>query len=210
LGFLIMPNCHFYADLNDQEALLNWLFAEKSCEVYELASSFEQPLQRFATARDVLSQFDRTYITGKKWHTVYLQLYVTGAGPKFAPTKVPLDPAHCNGAIYRYGAEGWGLVQLYLGGPSTNSLQPSHTNHNTQRRAEAWQPSIPQMGPVHAWDFKKITAFSSRLNREIRKRSVAKLGSQPVLPGASVLWHEGGALTPYTKITGPDLVESRS
>lgn len=205
-----MPNCDFYADLSDQEALLNWLFAEESCEIYELASSFEKPLQRFATVREVLSQFDRTYVTGKKWDTVHLQLYVVGAGPTFVPRKVSLDPVHCNGATFRYGAEGWGLVQLYLGGPSTNGLQPSHTNHNTQTRAEAWQSTIPEMGSVEAWDFKKITAFSSRLNREIRKLSVAKLGSHPVLPGAYALWHKGYALTPYAKSIGPDLVESRS
>lgn len=204
-----MPNCDFYADLNDQEELLNWLFAEQSCEVYELASSFEQPLQRFATASEVLSQFDRTYVTGRKWDTVHLQLYVIGSGPKFSPKKVALDPAHCNGATYRYGAEGWGLVQLYLGGPSPSGLQPSHTNHNTQTRAEAWQSTLPDMGPVEAWDFKRITAFSSRLNREIRKRSIAKLGSHPVLPGASVRWREGCALSPYSKSTGPALTESK-
>lgn len=114
-------------------------------------------------------------------------LYVIGAGPQFTPRKIVLDPAKCNGATFRYGAEGWGLVQLYLSGPTTNGLQLSHTNHNTQKRAEAWQLTIPELGPVEAWDFKKITAFSSRLNREIRKRSVTKLGSYPVLPGAGLI-----------------------
>lgn len=61
-----MPNCDFYADLSDHEALLNWLFAEESCEIYELASNFEQPLQRFVTAHEVLSQFESAYVTGKK------------------------------------------------------------------------------------------------------------------------------------------------
>jgi hypothetical protein len=186
------------------------LFAENACEVYELASGFEQPLQRFATVGEVLSQYERTYPNGDKWHTVYLQLYVNDAGPAFAPKKIALNPSHCDGATYRYGAEGWGLVQLYLGGACNGGLKPSNTNHNSQKRAEAWSSAMPHMGSAAAWDFKKITAFSSRLNREIRKRSVAKLGSHPVLPGARKLWHGGHALMPYAKITGPALIDSKA
>jgi hypothetical protein len=54
------------------------------------------------------------------------------------------------------------------------------------------------MREVETWDFKKITAFSSRLNRQIKKLSVAKVGSRPVLSGALQLWHEGASLLPYS------------
>lgn len=53
------------------------------------------------------------------------------------------------------------------------------------------------MGDVDAWDFARITAFSSRLNREIRKRSVAKIGGRPLLPGALALWNAGVAMGPW-------------
>jgi len=194
-----MPNCDFYATQEDHEGLLSWLFAEDRCDVYELASDFEQPLKWFRSASEVLAQFDRSYPNGRKWRSVHLQLYVRGAGPVFVPRRVALDPQACGGATFRYDADGWGLVQLYLGSASAGDerLEDSHTNHNSLKRAQSWSDTVEEMGDVGAWDFAKITSFSSRLNREIRKRGVAKVGSRVVLPGALKLWDNGVAMGPY-------------
>lgn len=194
-----MPNCDFYATPEDHEGLLTWLLAEGSCEVHELGSDVGQPLKRFHSAAEVLAQFERRYPNGRKWRAVRLQLYVRGAGPPFAPRRVALDPKACDGATFRYSADGWGLVQLYLGALSEGDarLEDSHTNHNTLKRAQAWSGTVSEMGDVGAWDFAKITAFSSRLNREIRKQGVAKIGSRAILPGALKLWKSGVALGPW-------------
>jgi len=191
-----MPNCDFYATPEDHEGLLAWLLAEGTCEIHELASDDGQPLRRFHSAAEVLAQFERRYPEGGKWRAVELQLYVLGAGPPFVPTRVALDPDECDGATFRYDAEGWGLVQLYLGAlpDGETRLEDSHTNHNTLKRAQAWSATLPEMGDVGAWDFGRITAFSSRLNREIRKRGVATIGSRPLLPGALALWNAGVAM----------------
>ena len=69
-----MPNCDFYATLEDHELLLDWLFDERACKVFELSSDFEQPLKEFGPTAEVLSQFERTHKSGKKWDAVYLQL----------------------------------------------------------------------------------------------------------------------------------------
>jgi hypothetical protein len=194
-----MPNCDFYATPEDHEGLLAWLLADGACEVHELASDFGQPLRRFHSAGEVLAQFERRYPHGGKWRAVHLQLYVPGAGPPFVPRRVSLDPKACGGATFRYNADGWGLVQLYLGAlPEGDTwLEDSHTNHNTLKRAQAWSATLPEMGDVGAWDFGKITAFSSRLNREIRKRGVARIGSRAILPGALALWNAGVAMGPW-------------
>lgn len=193
-----MPNCDFYATPEDHAELLSWLFAEATCHVYELASDFEQPLKRFDSPEAVLMQFERRYPNGEKWKVVHLQLYVIGASPVFAPRRVTLDPKYCDGATFRYGAEGWGLVQLYLANAKATSLENSHTNHNSRKRAEAWAPTYRDLADApSAWDFERITSFSSRLNRQIRKMAVGKLGSRPVLPGALKLWQSGLPLWPY-------------
>ena len=191
-----MPNCNFYATLEDHEELLTWLLADGACEIYELASDFGQPLRRFRSAAEVRAQFERRYPGGGQWRTVYLQLYVLGAGPPFVPKRVALDPDECDGATFRDEAEGWGLVQLYLGALAEDGtrLEDSRTNHNTLKRAETWSDTLPELGEVAAWDFAKITAFSSRLNREIRKRAAAKIGSRVLLPGALALWNAGVAM----------------
>lgn len=192
-----MPNCDFYATIDDHRELLNWLFSEGTCSVYELYSSFDTDLKKFSSANEVLAQFDRCDATGERWRSVELQLYVSGAGPVFQPRRVSVNPKFCNGATYRYSAEGWGLVQLYLCRPTQAGLDSSHTNHFTQRGAAAKAATEEERANVDSWDFKRITAFSSRLNRQIRNLSVGKLNSRPVLPGGLEIWQSGGSLRPY-------------
>jgi len=196
LSIEIVPNCDFYATPEDHEPLLRWLFAEATCHVYELASAFEQPMKRFESEVDVMRQFERRYPNGDRWQ-VHLQLYVLGAGPPFEPRRIALNPSACGGATFRYTAEGWGLVQLYLSAPRSDRLENSHTNHNSRTRAERWEPIHADQAGTDAWDFARISAFSSRLNRQIRKRGVAKVGNRTVLPGALKLWESGMTLAPY-------------
>jgi hypothetical protein len=171
-----MPNCDFFATPEDHALVLDWLFADGACEVYELSSDFEQPLKRFRSSVDVLQQFDRRHRNGEVWHKVHLQLYVVGARPPFNARRVKLDPESCNGATFRYAADGWGLVSLYLAALRGERLENSHTNHNSAKRAEARAPHGGVKPGPDAWDFKRIGAFSARLNRQIRKLGVGKSG----------------------------------
>ena len=192
-----MPNCDFYATEQDHCYLLNWLFAEGTCRIFELSSQFDEQLKEFHSTEEVLAEFDRVYTNGMRWHTVHLQLYVVGAGPSFVPRRVDLDPTKCGGATFRYAAEGWGLVQLYLSRAESNGLRNSHTNHFTAIGADKWIPLDPEKPSPDNWDFKRIAAFSARLNRQIKKLSVAKIGTRAVFPGARDLWNGGVSLLPF-------------
>lgn len=192
-----MPNCDFYATPSDHHELLTWLFRENTCHVYELGSEWEKPLRRFESADSIVQEFERPHHRAARHVMVYLQLYVLDAGPPFIPTRISLNPEVCDGARFRFAAEGWGLVQLYLASLDKNQLGNSHTNHSSPKAAEAWSPVRPEAGQPGNWDFKRITAFSSRLNREIRKQAVAKVATRAVLPGAASLWNEGIPLWPY-------------
>jgi hypothetical protein len=192
-----MPNCDYCGTPEDHRGILDFLFEENTCDVFELSSDHELPLRQFSTATEVLDQFQRTYPNGKPWHSVTLHLYVKDAGPRFKPLRVDLNPEACDGATFRHASEGWGLVQLYLSTTDGTTLRDSHTNHNTLKRATKWASSGDSLGPPSAWDFAKITAFSSRLNRHIRKAKVAKLKSRVVLAGALKAWDQGCVLSPY-------------
>jgi hypothetical protein len=145
---------------------------------------------------DVLRQFERRTPNGDPW-PVHLQLYVLGAGPPFERRRIALNPSAYDGATFRYIAEGWGLVQLYLSVPWPDRLENAHTNHNSKTRAQRWMSLYTDQAPTDAWDFSCISAFSSRLNGRIRKRGVAKVGSRTVLPGALKLWESGVSQAPY-------------
>src|SRR5689334_20390576 len=121
-----MPNCDFYATPVDHAGILSWLFAEGECHCYELGSDCGMPLKQFKSAEEVLQQFERSHPSGTKWKVVHLQLDVIGAGPPFKPRRVTLDPKACDGATFRYDADGWGLIQLYLSSATPGGLDASH------------------------------------------------------------------------------------
>jgi len=192
-----MPNCDFYATIDDHKELLDWLFAEGTCDVYESYSDFESELKKFSSTSEVLDCFEKTYRTGEKWKSVELKIYVLGAGPTFIPRRFSVDPQCCDGATYRYTALGWGLIQLYLHRATQDGLESSHTNHFTKKGVMAKAMTEEDCLNIDSWDFKKITAFSSRLNRQIKKVSVGKLNSRPVLAGGLKVWESGGLLWPF-------------
>ncbi len=192
-----MPNCDFYATDGDHELLLDYIFDESLVEVYELSSDFDKPLKQFHSTGEVMKEFDRTYTNGNKWSSLHLQLYVLGSSHKFKPTKVFYKNENCDKETFKYKAEGYGLIQLYLSVPDKGLLSNSHTNHNTKKRAETWARTEIEIEEVAAWDFDVITKYSSKLNRYIRKLSVGKITSRPVLSNAYKLWNNGADFGPY-------------
>jgi hypothetical protein len=85
---------------------------------------------------------------------------------------------------FRYDAEGWGLVQLYFGIMRDGRLSPSHTNHNSQKRARNWESLYKRLGPVDAWNWSEVSRVSGRLNRFIKSLATGRQGSRPILPVA--------------------------
>ena len=193
-----MPNCDYYATLEDHRVILDYLFSQANVEIYELYSKYEEPLQRFKNTDDVLKEFDNIYTTGEKWKTVYLNLNIKESNILFKPTDVKLDPKQCNGKKYRYAAEGFGLIQLYLSVESKDELKDSHTNHSSQKRSENWVGISTTKEKVAETNFKAINSFSLKFNREIKKMGVAKIGSRILTRSALSLWNQGFSLSPFT------------
>jgi hypothetical protein len=180
-----MPNCDFYAALEDHASFLDWLFRDGRCDVFESYSELEQPLVQFTSACEVLKLFERHYTNGRLVDSASLMLYVAGSGPQPIVRHITLNPASCGGAAFRFTLEGWGLIGITLQTVSDSGLRCSHTNHNSRLRAEKWVQVSDRLGSPDDWDFAKVTSYSARMNREIRKRAVDKVGSRVVLPAAS-------------------------
>ena len=196
LGKVQMPNCDFYAALEDHAPLLDWLFREGRCEVFESYSEFEQPLAQFASTTEVLKVFERRHTNGRRVDSVGLALYVAGSGPQPIIRHIALNPSSCGGATFRFTLEGWGLISIILQTASDSGLRCSHTNHNSRLRAEKWTQVSDRLGSPDDWDFAKVTSYSARMNREIMKRAVDKVGSRVVLSGAKRLSDAGVQLLP--------------
>ena len=178
-----MPNCDFYATGNDINQIVGFIFSELDCRVFESDSIFGKDLKEFKS----LDELKRHYPIGKckkNGYSALLQMWPVNASETVFIKKIKLDPKSCNGFAHRYRIEGWGLIQLYLGGRSELGLVHSHTNHNSKKRAEKWATTLNELGSPKKWDWKEVTRISSKLNRQIRKLSINKIGGRPVLQEA--------------------------
>ena len=123
----------------------------------------------------------------------HLMLFATGSGPEPVARRIDFVPGVAEQGTFRYTCEGWGLIQLFYGGPQgTLELRWSHTNHNTQKRAAAWAATLTRLGEPAAWDWATVTSASGKLNRVIRRMAVDKISSRPVLPHAAEFIDEAG------------------
>jgi hypothetical protein len=189
-----MPNCDFYAVDKDLEDVLNFVFQELPVRVFESYSSFEHELTELKSVQDIADHYPLGQCKNNS-ESVLLQLWAVNSSKEVRIRKIKLDPKKCDGAQFRYTIEGWGLIQLYLGGVSKSGVIASHTNHNSEKRANAWSSTYSdRMGSPAAWNWKEVTAISNKLNRYIRKAAVTKQGSRPVLKAAADLLAAG---TPF-------------
>jgi hypothetical protein len=193
-----MPNRNFFALGEDHRRVLDHVFSEGACRVFESYSPFDAELAEFKSVADIEARYGFHDWTASAREDLLLQLHPHAAAGKRVIQRIELIPRKCNGAMFRYSCNGWGLVQLYLSNVHAGVLRPSHTNHNSAKRATAWSMTYPDLGPPEAWNWNEVTAFSRRLIRHIDKLAVAKIGAQRVLPQAAQ----------FLRATGPGLFAS--
>jgi hypothetical protein len=180
-----VPNLDFYAVGADFDAVLNYIFKERACRVFESYSPPGEEIAEFKSTAEISARYPVGICRGSG-ASVFLQLVPPGAAPLFAIRRVSLSPDANQGHTFRYAVTGWGLIQLYLGGQGPYGLVASHTNHNTESRARRWQAVHPELGPAAAWDWREVTRVSSAFNRFVRtKLAVSKIGNRPVLSNAA-------------------------
>jgi hypothetical protein len=187
-----MPNCDFYAAGEDLRCVVEMVLAEPGCRLFESYSEFDRPLREFGS----WSELAAAYPIGtcrSRGDSVLLQVWPTMACADVTIDRQALNPRTCDGATWRERVVGWGMIQLYLGGVAPEGLVDSHTNHNSEQRALAFEPfHAVQMAPVAAWDWKEVVRTSSRWNRRLRgPLAVARHGSRPVLAQAAALHSTG-------------------
>ena len=186
-----MPNIDFYAAGEDFTAVLTYIFERSGCRVFESYSAFGAELAEFKSIAEISSRYEIGECRGAA-HSVLLQLVSPSASNEFAIRRIALDPNRCEGHTFRHAIEGWGLIQLYLGGTGPNGLVASHSNHNSEARAMKWADTHQSLGSPQRWNWQEISAVSTAFNRHIRtKLALYKLGSRAVLPAAGALLASG-------------------
>jgi hypothetical protein len=193
-----MPNCDFYACGEDHRLILEFLIADGQCDLWELYSDPGEECQKFESLDDFSAKFGF-----RDWNsintTIHLNLYPHNAGGRLSFRRIDLKSVPAPEKAFRFSAEGWGMVQLYLEPPRKGILQQSHTNHNSETRAKTWHSTIPDMGDPVEWNWSAVNSFSRRLNSFVRKSAVDKVKSQVVLPCAHSMRATGLKFWPWDR-----------
>ena len=101
-------------------------------------------------------------------------LYSDNLGGKLNIRKINLN-SNPEGHKFRYVVEGWGVIFLKLGKIfynrhfQRNQLETSCIGHNSEKRAQNWFPTIPELGNPDLWHWKAINQESRKIENMIKK-----------------------------------------
>ncbi len=185
-----MPNCDFYAVHDDIIGLAQFIFSETDCVIYESCSQPNKDLRCFT----VVDELEAVYKSGFGGGSFLSEIYSPSMRGDIRIVRTDWEAKAWRPASWRFDVTGWGLIQLHLEGVHENRIRHSHTNHNTEKRVRVREELyIDKLGPASAWDWKAVTAISSKINRFIRKMSPEKSGPLPIMRSASQMVARGKA-----------------
>ncbi|NRB36950.1 MAG: hypothetical protein HRU20_00620 [Pseudomonadales bacterium] len=181
-----MPNCNFYAVDKDYEEILDFVFKELDCKVYQKYSEPNTELVMFENTAEVMKYYDLANFSAATKKSANLVLWPTKASKNFRVTRVEATSKKAKSSSFRFRAEGWGVIQLELSGVSEKGLLHSHSNHNTEKLARSNEPKLKLvLGLVKSWNWVVVTNISGQLNNFIKYKSTKKVGSMLVMPCAA-------------------------
>lgn len=200
-----MPNLNWYGTETDHFDVLTEIIESGEVTVYEHYSRPDHSIRTFNSAAEILAEFDIPYDNGAPRVELSLNLWVHGAGPAPEIVRIALNPQQYSNATWRERSGTMGFIQFHLCRPVDGKLMESRTNTVSEARMGATGGIfIDHNG--NEWDVRKANRLSSRINRDIKKRAVAKIGAAVVLPGAAAMWEAGEQLGyHYSKTLNPQM-----
>jgi hypothetical protein len=181
-------NLDFFAAEADQRAVLDFLFSATDVRVFESYSEFDAELREFRSTDELAAAFPLGTDPDGNGNAVLLQLWSPSVMRELTITQIALNPAACDGHMFRHRIDGGGLMQLYLGGVCDRVVTKSHFGHQSQVRARKWEVD-------EGVNWEALKTLSNRIQYHVRKRLAAgKVPGMPVLPQALALARSGYAL----------------
>lgn len=152
-------------DLSKIDNIVNSIFKEHVV-AYEDYSKFDSELEKYE-CEEALCEAIYKAVKGDS-HSIHFALYYPEAKGHFFEEKKKLNPEKCNGAAYRYIANGWGLIHLQIDLRKKPHLEVRITV-NTSKRAETWFPNYPELNEPSLWDWKFVEKQARRIITALKK-----------------------------------------
>jgi hypothetical protein len=144
------------------------IFAKGDPVVVEAYSSFETEPRHFTTVAEIC-----TYVSqqrGNPHGSAHLAIHFRDTGGHLGTKRITLNPDKCDGFTYRFTHEGWGLVWVYLHLADSSTIG-SFISANSQKRAEKWADTYPELDPPSTWIWSAVASHSRRLSRALKQSS---------------------------------------
>jgi hypothetical protein len=92
-------------------------------------------------------------------------------------TRINLDQKRCEGHTFRYQMHGWGLIQFQVDARDANNIA-CRVAVNSQKRANLWFDTYPELGSPDLWDWKTVEKHARRIIRTLRKYAQQIVGRE--------------------------------
>ena len=139
---------------------------EEPAIAYEDYSAFDNELLEFDQEESLVKAINEAIENDK--YSSNFAIYYPGAKGYVLKEKQSVNPDKCDGATYRYVMKGWGLVHLQIDLRKKPTLLV-RIAVNTQKRAEAWSATYPDLREPSLWDWKYVEKQARRTIRTLKK-----------------------------------------
>jgi hypothetical protein len=160
--------------------LAEFMFESGAPVVFPAYSGYGQSLRSFRTPAELIADIESAFATDQK--SLQFALHYPDTKGHVAQRKIALDPKKCDGHTWRYAVEGWGLIQ-FQGELRRAPAIECRVAVNTQKRAEAWAGTHPELRDPGLWDWSVVQHHAGRIIRKMKKIAEPggpANGSQPV------------------------------
>lgn len=146
------------------EMLAEAIFKESPTAVVEAYSAFGQELREFRSSEEICAYAKAN--RGSSNASVHLAILYADMAGTLSRTCIKLDPRKCDGHTHRFRAEGWGLIWIYLA--LQQSSVESFVSANSEKRANAWAATYPDMESPAMWHWPAVARHLRRLRRVLK------------------------------------------
>lgn len=170
-----MANLNFYALKEDMLNILDFIFKNTNCRIFEARSGFNMELKEFRSLSEMDSELKIGITESGHEFAIKLQLWSPEVVKQINIEKFDLKhPVHS----FQHSLRTIGLMQLNFGGKDLHAITPSQfgcSNEKDRRQLS---------GKVEHVDWDRLLEISSQIKRHILKQAVAKVRACPILSGA--------------------------
>ena len=148
--------------------VLDAAFKEGNPIAYEAYSEYGKDIKEYPSQKELYQEIERLIFQAKPFFQ--FALYYPESCGYIEIKKLQIDPKRCGGNTFRFSVRGWGLVFLQFNISKDLNVE-CRAAVNTQKRAEKWEESCPDLKSPNLWNWNVVERNARRIIRTINKHA---------------------------------------